>query len=108
MGVGPLRIDSIYVHTVRYGQSARRISWQHGRQGRHMDGKLFRLLLEFSCQLATTKPSDLDTLGLRYMQGAYELGKAVGRAEVKADQTATNYQWDTDGSENGGESGEGM
>jgi hypothetical protein len=70
-----------------------------------VDEKLFRLMQEFSCHFAATRPPDLDTLVLAYMHRAYELGKDAGRAEPGRDRTDTNYKWGSDGNQNGGESG---
>lgn len=44
--------------------------------------KLYRLLHQFSRDCAATKPFDLDTVGLSYMNRAYELGKDAGRHRV--------------------------
>ena len=69
--------------------------------------KLFRLLHQFSRDCAATKPFDLDTVGLSYMNRAYELGKDAGRAQSRRHRSDTNYQAQSDDRGNGGESGSG-
>ena len=64
-----------------------------------MDLKLFALFYRFSHESTETAPPDQETLGLRFMQRAYALGREAGRAEAGRDGTDTNYQWhspDTD------------
>ena len=70
-----------------------------------MDFKFFELLQRFSRDAVQTAPPNQETLALGYMQRAYELGKDAGRAEGGRDRTDTNYQWHSDGSESGRESG---
>jgi hypothetical protein len=55
-----------------------------------MDPNLSRLLQRFSIDLATTSPSDLDTLALAYMNLAYQLGRDAGRAEALSDRPDAN------------------
>ena len=66
-----------------------------------VDLKFFELLQRFSNESTQTAPRDQDTLGLRFMQRAYALGKEAG-AEARTRPNRDKPSGHSDGSDNGG------
>ena len=70
-----------------------------------MDAKFAELLRNYANESVNTSPGNQELVALRWIHRAYALGKEAGRTEAERDRTATNYQWHSDNSENGGEPG---